>query len=92
MLKYRSEYQICPRNRNDGPIRMCKDSKEQLDWLQRYDGVSCKTSTRRRCLGEWNSSTYFMLSGRISRNIGENNFRSYTGSTSENTNFHVLVA
>ena len=35
---------------------------------------------------------YFMLSGRISRNIGENIFRSYTGTTSENTNFHVLVA
>ena len=34
---------------------------------------------------------YFMLSGRISRNIGENIFRSYTG-TSENTDFHVLVA
>ena len=34
----------------------------------------------------------FMLSGRISRNIGENIFRSYTGSTSENTDFHVLVA
>ena len=35
---------------------------------------------------------YFMLSGRISRNIGENIFRSYTGNTSENTDFHVLVA
>ena len=35
---------------------------------------------------------YFMLSGRISRNIGENIFQSYTGTTSENTNFHVLVA
>ena len=34
---------------------------------------------------------YFMLSGRISRNIGKNIFRSYTGSTSENTDFHVLV-
>ena len=34
---------------------------------------------------------YFMLSGRISRNIGENIFRSYTGSSSENTDFHVLV-
>ena len=33
-----------------------------------------------------------MLSGRISRNIGENIFRSYTGTTSENTDFHVLVA
>ena len=47
-----------------------------------------------------------MLSGRISKNIGENIFRSYTGkssqakvareddtgSTSENTYFHVLVA
>ena len=33
-----------------------------------------------------------MLSGRISRNIGENIFRSYTGTTSENTNFHVPVA
>ena len=31
-----------------------------------------------------------MLSGK-SRNIGENIIRSYTGSTSENTNFHVLV-
>ena len=28
----------------------------------------------------------------ISRNIGENIFRSYIGSTSENTDFHVLVA
>ena len=35
---------------------------------------------------------YFMLSGRISKNIGENIVRSYTGSTSENTDFHVLVA
>ena len=35
---------------------------------------------------------YFMLSGRISRNIGENIFPSYTGITSENTDFHVLVA
>ena len=35
---------------------------------------------------------YFVLSGTISRNIGENIFRSYTGNTSENTDFHVLVA
>ena len=35
---------------------------------------------------------YFMLSGRISIIIGENIFRSYTGITSENTDFHVLVA
>ena len=28
----------------------------------------------------------------IRRNIGENIFRSYTGITSENTDFHVLVA
>ena len=35
---------------------------------------------------------YFMLSGRIFRNIGENIFRSYTGTISENTDFHVLVA
>ena len=35
---------------------------------------------------------YFMLSGRISRNSGENIFRSYTGTTSENIDFHVLVA
>ena len=34
---------------------------------------------------------YFMLSGKISRNIGENIFRSYTGTTSENTDFHVFV-
>ena len=34
----------------------------------------------------------FHAFGRISRNIGENIFRSYTGSTSENTDFHVLVA
>ena len=39
-----------------------------------------------------NIVVYFMLSGRISRNIGENIFRSYTGTTSENTDFHVLVA
>ena len=38
------------------------------------------------------AGNYFMLSGRISRNIGENIFRSYTGSTSKNTYFHVLVA
>ena len=30
-----------------------------------------------------------MLSGRISRNIGENIFRSYIGSNSENNDFHV---
>ena len=35
---------------------------------------------------------YFVPSGRISRNSGENIFRSYTGTTSENTDFHVLVA
>ena len=35
---------------------------------------------------------YYMLSCRISRNIGENIFRSYTGTTSVNTDFHVLVA
>ena len=39
-----------------------------------------------------NIYNYFMLSARISRNIGENIFRSYTGTTSENTDFHVLVA
>ena len=33
-----------------------------------------------------------MLSGKISRNIGENIFQSYTGSTSETTDFIVLVA
>ena len=33
-----------------------------------------------------------MLSGGISRNIDENIFRSYTGTTSENTDFHVLIA
>ena len=38
------------------------------------------------------SNVYFMLSDRISRNIGENIFQSYTGTTSENTDFHVLVA
>ena len=36
---------------------------------------------------------YFMLSGRISRNIGENIFRSYSGTNSEKfTDFHGLVA
>ena len=35
---------------------------------------------------------YFMLSGRISRNICENIFWSYTSITSKNTDFHVLVA
>ena len=35
---------------------------------------------------------YYMLSSWISRNIGENNFWSYTGTTSENTDFHFLVA
>ena len=34
----------------------------------------------------------FHASGRISGNIGENIFRSYGGTTSENTDFHVLVA
>ena len=34
---------------------------------------------------------YFMLSGRISRSIGENIFRSYTCTASENTDFHVLL-
>ena len=34
------------------------------------------------------SNVYFMLSDRISRNI----FQSYTGTTSENTDFHVLLA
>ena len=38
-----------------------------------------------------NTGNYFMLSGRTSRNIGENIFRSYTGTNSENTDFHVLV-
>ena len=38
------------------------------------------------------ANIYFMLSGRISKYIGENIFRSYTGTTSENTDFHVLVA
>ena len=33
-----------------------------------------------------------MLSGRISRNIGENILRSYTGTSSENTDFHIFVA
>ena len=35
---------------------------------------------------------YFILSGRMSRNIAENIFRSYTENTIENTDFHVLVA
>ena len=35
---------------------------------------------------------YLMLSSRISRNIGENILRFYTGTTGENTDFHVLVA
>ena len=39
-----------------------------------------------------NIIVYFMLSDRISRNITLNIFRSYTGTTSENTDFHVLVA
>ena len=34
---------------------------------------------------------YFMLFVRILRNISENIFRSYTGTTSENTDFHALV-
>ena len=34
----------------------------------------------------------FMLSGRILRNIGDFFFLSYTGATSENTDFHVSVA
>ena len=52
----------------------------------------------RTCLKHFISSAklairyYFMLSGRILRNIGENIFRSYTGTISENTHFHVLVA
>ena len=43
------------------------------------------------CFVNMNSEDYFMLSGRISRIIGENIFRSYTGSTSENTDFHAPV-
>ena len=35
---------------------------------------------------------YFMLSGRISWNSSENIFQSYTGTTNENTDFHVLVS
>ena len=38
------------------------------------------------------TTNYFMLSGRISKNISENVLRSNTGTTSENTDFHVLVA
>ena len=44
------------------------------------------------CINQTSKRCYFMLSGRISRNIGVNIFRSYTGNTSENTDFHVLVA
>ena len=43
-------------------------------------------------ISRWFVADYFMLSGRISRNIGENIFRSYSGTGSENTDFHVLVA
>ena len=32
-----------------------------------------------------------MFSGRISRNIGENIFRSYTGTTNENTDFMFFL-
>ena len=38
-----------------------------------------------------NKHFYFMLSGRISRNIGENIFRPYIGTIRENTYFHVLL-
>ena len=34
---------------------------------------------------------YFMLSGRISRNIDENIFQSYTSTTSDNTEFTFLL-
>ena len=50
----------------------------------------CKLSFRQN--SSQNSGHYSMLSCRISRNIGENMFRSYTGTTIENTDFHVLVA
>ena len=48
--------------------------------------------TKYQSLIRVNSHHYFMFSGRISRNIGENIFQSYTGTTSENTDFHILVA
>ena len=48
------------------------------------------TNQTTKCLT--NTACYFMLSGRISKNIGENIFRFYTGTTSENTDFHALVA
>ena len=48
--------------------------------------------SRGRSSNRSNSTNYLMLSGRISRNIGENIFRSYTGTSSEITDFHVLVA
>ena len=38
--------------------------------------------------GKWNTYNLF----HAFRNIDENIFRSYTGTTSENTDFHVLVA
>ena len=42
------------------------------------------------CGNVYNTTDYFMLSGRISRNISENIFLSYTGTTSENNDFHML--
>ena len=44
------------------------------------------------CLPSKDNLDYFMFSGRISKNIGENIFRFYTGTTSQNTDFHVIVA
>ena len=53
----------------------------------------------RRAISEGQMCNYFpnmifyvMLSGRILTNIGENIFRSYTDTTSDSTDFHVLVA
>ena len=63
----------------------CLDSQHRLAFYRNFNFAICKVS---KCKNDH----YFMLSGRISRNIGENIFRSYTGNTSENNDFHVLVA
>ena len=54
--------------------------------------ILCEIIRKRRTKIMKIAAPYFMLSGRISINIGENIFRYYTGTTSENTDFHVLVA
>ena len=64
-------------------LELCND----LFGMKRY------VDTSSPLLIEHDSNTlfYFMLYGRISRNIGENIFGSYIGTTSENIDFMFLL-